>query len=59
MEHLLLRSKCSIFHNILKILYFKGVQIRMCGVKGKHISNHHFSRYFIYLRNKETQQAKI
>ena len=35
MEHLLLRSKCYIFHNILKkILHFKGVQRRLCGVKG-------------------------
>ena len=26
MEHLLLMSKCSIFHNILEIVHFKGVQ---------------------------------
>ena len=35
MEHLHLRSKGCIFHNIFKkTLRFKGVQRRLCGVKG-------------------------
>ena len=33
MGHLLLRSKFFIFHNIFKILHFKGAQRRLCGVK--------------------------
>ena len=34
MEHLLQKSKCSIFHNIFKYMNFKGVRRRYYGVKG-------------------------
>ena len=33
MEHLLQKSKCSIFKNIFKYMIFQEVKMRYCGVK--------------------------
>ena len=40
-EHLLLKSKCSIFHNILNTFYFKDVKGRCYGENFAHRDRYH------------------